>query len=54
MLNSLPQVTKQLAAYTVKNTRMNTAEMVSSTFFFSLKRAEKNSGMVMASPATTE
>ena len=33
--NSLPQVTRQLAAYTVKNTSMNAAEMPMITFFFS-------------------
>ena len=33
--NSLPQVTRQLAAYTVKNTSINAAEMPIMTFFFS-------------------
>ena len=32
---------------------MNAAAMVMSTFFFSLKRLEKNSGRVMAFPALT-
>ena len=51
---SLPQVTKQLAAYTVKKIRMNRAEIIRMTFFFSWKRLLKKSGTVMASPATTE
>lgn len=45
--NNLPQVTKQLAAYTVKNTRINTAERVIITFLLSRNLFEKNSGKVM-------
>ena len=45
---SFPQVTRQLAAYTVKKIRMNRAAMVIMTFLFSRKRLEKNSGSVMA------
>ena len=44
---SFPQVTKQLAAYTVKNTRINAAAMNIITFFFSRNLLEKNSGSVI-------
>ena len=50
---SLPQVTKQLAAYTVKKTRMKMAAIVIMTFFFSRKRLEKKSGSVIALFART-
>ena len=49
--NNLPQVTRQLAAYTVKKIRMNSAAMVIMTLPFSWKRLEKYSGRVMALPA---
>ena len=47
----MPHVTRQLAAYTVKKIRMNTAAMVMITFFFSWNRFEKYSGRVIALPA---
>ena len=47
----MPHVTRQLAAYTVKKTRINTAEIVMITLRFSWKRLEKYSGSVMAFPA---
>jgi hypothetical protein len=52
--NSLPQVTKQLPAYTAKNTRMNTDAMAMMIFFFSWKRLDKKSDTVMALLAASE
>ncbi len=48
--NSLPQVTRQLEAYTAKKTSINRAEMVIMTFLSSLKRLLKKSGRVIALP----
>ena len=45
--NNLPQVTKQLAAYTVKKIKIKTAAKVIITFFSSRNLFEKNSGSVI-------
>ncbi len=54
VLNSFQKVTKQLPAYTAKNTRMNSEAIVRMIFLFSLYRLLKNSGIVIALPARVE